>query len=61
MQAAIEKGADIIPDRTVIWEREQPRRITDSLRGRVLRFAIAQLEQLIEAYRNHDLPQRFPE
>ena len=61
VQAAIEKGADIIPDRTVIWERELPRRIADSRRGRELRFAIAQLEQLIEAYRNHDLPQHFPE
>jgi fructose-1,6-bisphosphatase-3 len=59
VQAAIEKGADIIPSRTVIWERERPRRIADSQRGRVLGFAIAQLEQLIEAYRSHELAQRF--
>src|ERR1700739_4444854 len=38
VQAAIEKGADIIPERTVIWERDLPRRIADSRRGRELRF-----------------------
>jgi fructose-1,6-bisphosphatase III len=59
VQAAIEEGADIVPHRTVVREWEEPRRVADSQRGRLLRFAIARLEQLIEAYRNHDLPQRF--
>ena len=59
VQAAIEEGADIVPRRTVVREWEEPRRVADSQRGRLLRFAIARLEQLIEAYRNHDLPQRF--
>jgi fructose-1,6-bisphosphatase III len=59
LQAAIEEGADIVPSRTVIREWEQPRRVADSQRGRLLRFAIERLEQLIEAYRSHDLPQRF--
>ena len=59
VQAAIEEGADIVPRRTVVREWEEPRRVADSQRGRLLRFAIARLEQLIEAYRNHDLPERF--
>ena len=58
-QAAIEKGADIVPSRTVVREWEQPRRMADSQRGRQLRLAIERLERLIEAYRKHDLPQRF--
>jgi fructose-1,6-bisphosphatase III len=59
VQAAIEEGADIVPSRTVVREWEQPRRVADGQRGRLLRFAIERLEQLIQAYRNHDLPQRF--
>ncbi len=60
VQAAIEEGADIVPSRTVVREWEQPRRVAHSQRGRRLRFAIERLERLIEAYRNHDLPQSFP-
>ena len=56
VRAATEEGADIVPSRTVIREWEQPRRVADSQRGPLLRFAIEQLERLIEAYRNHDLP-----
>ena len=59
VQAAIEEGADIVPHRTVVREWEEPRRVADSQRGRLLRFAIERLEQLIEAYRSHDLPQRL--
>jgi hypothetical protein len=32
--------------------------VVDGQRGRQLGFAIPRLEQLIEAYRNHDLQQR---
>ena len=59
VEAAIERGADIVPSRTVVREWDKPRRVADSQRGRQLGFAIERLEQLIEAYRNHDLPQRF--
>jgi fructose-1,6-bisphosphatase III len=59
VQAAIEQGADIVPSRTVIREWDQPRRIAASQRGKQLRLAIERLKQLIEAYRNHDLSQRF--
>ena len=59
VQVAIEQGADIVPSRTVVREWEQPRRVAASQRGKQLRHAIERLKQLIEAYRNHDLPQRF--
>ena len=58
VRAAIEEGADIVPNRTVVREWDRPRRVADSQRGRLLRFAIERLEHLIEAYRTHDLPQR---
>ncbi|MBV9391715.1 MAG: fructose-bisphosphatase class III, partial [Verrucomicrobia bacterium] len=60
VQAAIEQGADIVPGRAVVREWDQPRRVAASQRGRQLRFAIGQLKQLIEAYRNHELSQRAP-
>lgn len=59
VQAAVERGADIVPSCTIIREWDEPRRIADSERGRQLGFAIERLEQLVEAYSNHDLPQRF--
>jgi fructose-1,6-bisphosphatase III len=58
VQAAIEQGADIVPRRTMVREWDEPRHIADSQRGRQVRFAIKRLEQLIEAYRNHELPQQ---
>lgn len=60
VQAALEQGADIVPSRTVVREWDWPRRVADAQRGRQLRLAIGQLERLVEAYRNHELPQRFP-
>jgi fructose-1,6-bisphosphatase-3 len=60
VQAALEQGADIVPSRTVVREWDWPRRVAEAQRGRQLRMAIGQLERLIEAYRNHELPQRFP-
>ena len=59
VQAAIEQGADIVPSRTVVREWDQPRCVAASQRGKQLRLAIERLKQLIGAYRNHDLPQRF--
>jgi fructose-1,6-bisphosphatase-3 len=58
VEAAINKGADIIPSITVVREWEKPKRVADSQRGRRLRYAINQLEQLIQAYRSYELPQR---
>jgi fructose-1,6-bisphosphatase III len=58
VEAAINKGADIIPSITVVREWEKPRRVADSQRGRYLRQVIKLLEELIEAYRSNDLPQR---
>jgi fructose-1,6-bisphosphatase-3 len=59
VEAAINKGADIIPSITVVREWDPPRRVADSLRGRYLVQAIKLLEELIEAYRNNKLQQRF--
>ncbi len=58
VEAAIVRGADIIPSITVVREWDRPRRVADSQRGRRLRSIIVQLERLIEAYRNHELRER---
>lgn len=58
VEAAILHGADIIPSITVVREWDHPKRVAESQRGRDLRCTIEQLERLIQAYRNHDLPQR---
>jgi fructose-1,6-bisphosphatase-3 len=58
VEAAIVRGADIIPGITVVREWDRPRRVADSQRGRRLRSVIAQLERLVEAYRNHQLRER---
>ena len=55
VEAAINKGADIIPSITVVREWEKPKRVADSQRGRYLRQVIKLLEELIEAYRSNDL------
>jgi fructose-1,6-bisphosphatase III len=59
VEAAIVRGADIIPSITVVREWDRPRRVADSQRGRRLRSTIVQLERLIEAYRNHELRERI--
>lgn len=58
VEAAVLRGADIIPSITVVREWERPRRVADSQRGRRLRSIIEQLERLIAAYRNHELRER---
>ncbi|MDP4625815.1 MAG: fructose-1,6-bisphosphatase [Akkermansiaceae bacterium] len=58
VEAAVLKGADIIPTITVVRDWDVPKQVVDSRRGRDLGFAISHLEQLIEAYRNHEIPQR---
>jgi fructose-1,6-bisphosphatase-3 len=57
VEAAINKGADIIPSITVVREWDRPRRVADSQRGRYLVQVIKLLEELIEAYRNNNLKQ----
>jgi hypothetical protein len=49
----------IVPSRTVVREWDQSRGLAAAQRGKQLRLAIERLKQLIEAYRNHDLQQRF--
>ena len=58
VEAAIVRGADIIPSITVVRGWERARRVADSQRGRRLRSVIAQLERLVDAYRNHELRER---
>ncbi len=58
VEEAIRNGADIIPSITVLRDLSVPKTVADSRRGRDLRIAIAQLEELIAAYRRNDLPQR---
>ena len=60
VESAVLDGADIIPSITVVREWETPKLVADSKRGRDLVHAIAHLERLIAAYRNHDLRQEFP-
>jgi len=60
VEAAINKGADIIPSITVVREWDPPRRVADSKRGRYLVQAIKLLEELIQAYRNNHLQQTGP-
>jgi fructose-1,6-bisphosphatase-3 len=59
VEAAILRGADIVPSITVVREWDRPRRLSDSQRGRRLRSTINQLEQLIEAYRSNEIRQQF--
>ncbi|WP_411827529.1 fructose-bisphosphatase class III [Luteolibacter sp. AS25] len=58
VESAVSDGADIVPKITVVREWKDAKLVSDSRRGRDLGFAIKHLEQLIVAYRNHDIPQR---
>jgi fructose-1,6-bisphosphatase-3 len=55
VEAAVLRGADIIPSITVVREWDPPKRVADSQRGRRLQAVIEQLERLIAAYRDHEL------
>jgi fructose-1,6-bisphosphatase-3 len=59
VEAATLHGADIIPSITVVREWDRAKRVADSQRGRHVRHVMANLQNVIEAYRNNDLPQRF--
>jgi fructose-1,6-bisphosphatase-3 len=58
VEAAILRGADIIPSITVVRQWDRPKTVADSQRGRRLRANIRQLERLTVAYRNHELRER---
>jgi fructose-1,6-bisphosphatase III len=58
VEAAIERGADIIPGITIVRKWELAKRVADGRRGRQLRHAIGRLERLIEAYEHHDILER---
>jgi fructose-1,6-bisphosphatase III len=58
VEAAVVRGADIIPSITVVREWDRPKTVADSQRGRRLRADIKQLERLIVAYRTHELRER---
>jgi fructose-1,6-bisphosphatase III len=58
VEAAISRGADIIPSITVVREWDRPKTVADSQRGRRLRSIIEQLELLVAAYKNHELRER---
>ena len=58
VEAAIMRGADIIPSITVVRQWDRPKTVADSQRGRRLRTTIEQLERLIAAYRNHEFRER---
>ncbi len=58
VDAAILRGADIIPSITVVREWDRPKTDADSQRGRRLGADIEQLERLIVAYRDHELRER---
>jgi len=59
VEAAILRGADIVPSITVVRTWDRPRRVSDSQGGRRLRSTIKQLQQLIQAYRNNEIRQQF--
>jgi fructose-1,6-bisphosphatase-3 len=58
VEAAVLRGADIIPSITVVRQWDRPKTVADSQRGRRIRSFIEQLERLIAAYRNHELRER---
>jgi fructose-1,6-bisphosphatase-3 len=58
VEAAVVRGADIIPSITVVREWDRPKTVADSQRGRRLQADIKQLERLIVAYQTHELRER---
>jgi fructose-1,6-bisphosphatase-3 len=53
VEAAVRRGADIIPKITVLKEWSVPKRVADSERGAELRARVEQLHQLVAAYEAH--------
>lgn len=59
VEAAVRDGDDIIPSIMVLKEWEDVKAFAESQKGRDLVYAIDQLEQLVTAYRNHELRERY--
>jgi fructose-1,6-bisphosphatase-3 len=57
VDAAIDKGVDIIPTVRVVRQWEPPRRVADTERGAEIGRQVAHLERLILAFRTNRLPQ----
>jgi fructose-1,6-bisphosphatase III len=57
VEAAVLHGADIIPSITVVREWDRPKRVAEGWRGRRIKSTIKELERLIDAYRDNNLPQ----
>ena len=51
VESAIRDGTDIVPRVETIREWDRPRTVADAGRGRILKAKVAQLEQLVDAYR----------
>jgi fructose-1,6-bisphosphatase-3 len=58
VEAAVRDGIDIIPEIMEVRNWETIRRTGDTERGEEIRGQMALLEQLVAAYRGHDLRQR---
>ena len=58
VDAAIRDGVDIVPSVSIIREYPKPRRMADTERGEQMKYEVAMLERLIEAYRSNFLSQR---
>jgi fructose-1,6-bisphosphatase-3 len=57
VQAAIERGVDIIPKVTEVRRWDSVRRVSETERGAEMERQIAYLERLVMAYRSNRLPQ----
>jgi len=55
IEAAIDRGADIVPELKQLRTNERPRRVADTPQGADLRAEIADLERLVAAYRSHEI------
>ena len=59
VEAAVRDGVDIIPEIMEVRRWDAIRRTSDTERGEEIRGAMALLEQLVAAYRGHELRQEF--
>lgn len=55
IESAILRGADIVPEIERLRVRDRPRSVEDTPRGADLRGEIAELEELVRAYRSHEI------
>jgi len=55
VEAAVERGVDIIPTLTEVRHWDRPRRVADTERGREIDRQLALLERLVMAYRTNKL------